>query len=77
MEKNMIKSLHETLVKRVRMNIEVIKKRAPKIIEKYKTEKSKDSEQELQNLKNYYKQALLFDEIIKKVDKLLIKVQKK
>jgi len=41
------------------------KQKLPKIIEKYKQESTKESEEELKIVENYYKEVLFFEQILK------------
>ena len=65
MEKDML-AMHLQIHRRKYENIILPSKhKLPKIIEKYKLEKSENSEEELRIVENYYKQVLFSEQLIK------------
>lgn len=65
MEKDML-AMWIQLMRRKHENIILpSKQKLPKIIEKYKLEKSENSEEELRIVENYYKQVLYSEQLIK------------
>ena len=64
MEKDLIKVTMQLMQRKHELVITKTKRELPNIIEKYRTEKSKASKEELQIIKGYSKQVLVFEKII-------------
>ncbi len=66
MEKDLLKMFMQILEK-IKANVSLIKSRMPGIIERYKMERSEESREELKIAKNYYRQVLMLERIMKKL----------
>ncbi len=64
MEKDMIKTIMQIMQRKHELVITKTKKELPNIIKKYGSEKSKASKDELQIIKAYQKQVLVFENVI-------------
>jgi len=76
-EKEMIVFSLDLMKKKYEKIIIPTKKKLPLIINKYKKEKSESSRQELKIIKNYYKEVLLSEKIIKHIIKIVNKIRNK
>lgn len=65
MEKDMLAMFLQITRRKYEKIILPSKQRLPRIIEKYKQESTKESEEELRIVENYYKEVLFFEQILK------------
>lgn len=71
MEKELLESFLRLLCVKSKGIISISKDKIPQIIEKYESDKSKNSIEELKILKNYYKQLLVMEEVMNKFTNIL------